>query len=89
MANQRIWGPRLWLCFDVLGPPSHESFPAASSGVSIGNHLNRPKGRGIKPLSASGGLVRLWRIDVNTIYVFDMPLSPFNALDEGGLSGGF
>jgi len=40
-------------------------------------------------LSASGGLVRLWRIDVNTIYVFDMPLSPFNALDEGGLSGGF
>ncbi|MBW1921586.1 MAG: MmgE/PrpD family protein, partial [Deltaproteobacteria bacterium] len=32
------------------------NFPAASSGVSIGNHLNRPKGRGIKPLSASGGL---------------------------------
>jgi len=31
-------------------------FPAGSSGVSIGNHLNRPKGRGIKPLSASGGL---------------------------------
>jgi len=29
------------------------NFPAASSGVSIGNHLNRPKGRGIKPLSAS------------------------------------
>jgi len=39
------------------------NFPAASSGASIGNHLNRPKGRGIKPLSASGGLVRLWRIE--------------------------
>ncbi len=32
------------------------NFPAVSSGVSNGNHLNRPKGRGIKPLSASGGL---------------------------------
>ncbi|MBW2299947.1 MAG: hypothetical protein JRF46_06595 [Deltaproteobacteria bacterium] len=36
------------------------NFPAASSGVSIGNHLNRPKGRGIKPLSASGGLNFGW-----------------------------
>ena len=41
------------------------NFPAASSGVSIGNHLNRPKGRGIKPLSARGGLIRLWRIEKN------------------------
>ena len=24
--------------------------------------IERPKGRGIQPLSASGGLVRLWRI---------------------------
>jgi len=29
--------------------------PAASNGVSIGNYY-RPKGRGIKPLSAEGGL---------------------------------
>ena len=43
--------------------PIAMNFPAASSGVSVGNHLNRPKGRGIKPLSASGGLVRLWRIE--------------------------
>jgi len=39
------------------------NYPAASSGVSVGNHLNRPKGRGIKPLSARGGLIRLWRIE--------------------------
>jgi len=32
------------------------NFAAASRGVSIGNHLNRPMGRGIKPSSARGGL---------------------------------
>jgi len=31
------------------------NYPAASNGVSIGNYY-RPKGRGIKPLSAEGGL---------------------------------
>jgi len=39
-----------------------------ADGVSIGNYLNAPRGgelvrlRRIKPLSAYGGLVRLWRI---------------------------
>ena len=46
------------------------NYPAASNGVSIGKHLNAPRGgelvrlRRIKPLSAFGGLVRLWRINV-------------------------
>jgi len=31
------------------------NYPAASNGVSSGNYY-RPKGRGIKPLSAEGGL---------------------------------
>jgi len=41
------------------------NFPAASSGVSIGKHLNRPKGRGIKPLSAYNCAIwhYLWRIE--------------------------
>ena len=34
----------------------------AGSGVSIGIFTTAPGGRGIKPLSASGGLVRLRRI---------------------------
>jgi len=45
------------------------NYPAASYGVSIGNYCNAPRGgelvrlRRIKPLSASGGLVRLGRIE--------------------------
>jgi len=41
------------------------NYPAASYGVSIGSYLNASRGgelarlRRIKPLSASGGLVRL------------------------------
>ena len=47
------------------------NYPAASNGVSIGNYLNAPRGgelvrlRRIKPLSAYGGLVRLWRIKLH------------------------
>jgi len=45
------------------------NYTAASNGVSIRNYLNAPRGgelvrrRRIKPLSAFGGLVRLWRIN--------------------------
>ena len=48
--------------------------PAASSGVSIGNFLNAPRGGElvrlwrIKPLPAYGGLVRLGRIELVTIH---------------------
>jgi len=54
------------------------NYPASSNGVSLGNYLNAPRDgelvrrRRIKPLSASGGLVRLWRIKFQRHYLTGM-----------------
>jgi len=42
------------------------NYPAASNGVSSGNYY-RPKGRGIKPLSAEGGLKKMEHSDTITL----------------------
>jgi len=43
------------LTLPLLNDLAAMNYPAASNGVSSGNYY-RPKGRGIKPLSAEGGL---------------------------------
>ena len=47
----------------VIGPMADELPRREQLGINR-NLYNRPKGRGIKPLSASGGLVRLRRIKI-------------------------
>ena len=59
------------------------NYPAASSGVSSGNFY-RPKGRGIEPSSAGGGLICPENSIYRQLILFDIHTQRFVGLAGDG-----